>query len=226
MNSEKNNVRIAGILYIAGTVTGILSVVVTGPLHKTEHLLAAVTAGEKTIVGGSLLILAMGFSLALMPVLLYPVLKKVNRTFAAGYTVFRGALETFTYMATAVCWMLLVPLGRACRSDAGISVHGNALGKILFEAPQLSSLAVIVFIIGALMFYGTLFQGRLVPRWISLWGIIAATPYLTCGLLGMYGVLDTSAGSGSPVSTLLFMPLAIQEMVLAVWMVVKGFHTG
>ena len=77
----------------------------------------------------------------------------------------------------------------------------------------------IVFILGALMFYATLYEGRLVPRWLSLWGLIGSVPFLIAFILQMYGVVtDTDTAF-----TIMIMPLAIQEMVLALWMIVKGF---
>jgi hypothetical protein len=69
------------------------------------------------------------------------------------------------------------------------------------------------------MFYYLLFQARLVPRWLSGWGLLGAVPYLLAGFLVMFGVIE-HFGS---LDALLRMPLGVQEMVLAVWLIVKGF---
>jgi hypothetical protein len=71
----------------------------------------------------------------------------------------------------------------------------------------------IVFSLGALMLYSLLYRLRLVPQWISGWGIAAAVPYLDAGLIAVF----------SPNREILLMPLALQEMVMAVWLIVKGF---
>jgi hypothetical protein len=83
-------------------------------------------------------------------------------------------------------------------------------------------------LIGTLIFFGlgcltlnyVLYQSGLVPRWLSLWGIVGAVLVFSYGLLGIFGV-DT--GLGSPFM-LLAMPIALQEMVFAVWLIAKGFN--
>ena len=78
----------------------------------------------------------------------------------------------------------------------------------------------IVFCLGALIFYYLLYQTKLIPRWLSGWGLIAIIPYLAAGLLvlfGFFGPLSTS-------EIVLEFPLALQEMVMAVWLIVKGFN--
>jgi len=79
--------------------------------------------------------------------------------------------------------------------------------------------AGIVFGLGSLMFYVVLYQSRLVPRWISVWGLAAVIPYLAAEFLALFGLLDPVSATAS----LLFIPMAVQEMVLAVWLIVKGF---
>lgn len=77
-----------------------------------------------------------------------------------------------------------------------------------------------MFSIGALVLNTTFFRSRLVPRWLSLWGLAGAAAYLTAGLLVMYGL--------DPLSTpqvVLEAPLGLQEIALALWLIVKGFNT-
>ncbi len=76
--------------------------------------------------------------------------------------------------------------------------------------------------LAALPFYYLLFQSKLLPRWISVWGLIAAPLYLASGLLAMFDLVDPF----SPILVLLFLPAALLEMVLAVWLIVKGFNSS
>jgi hypothetical protein len=71
----------------------------------------------------------------------------------------------------------------------------------------------IVFSLGALMFYYVLYQARLVPRWISGWGIVAGIAYLTAGLIAVFSTNLVP----------LLLPMALQEMVMAVWLIARGF---
>jgi len=76
--------------------------------------------------------------------------------------------------------------------------------------------------LAALPFYTILYQSKLLPRWISVWGLIGAPLYFAACLLPMFGLLDPF----SPIGVLLFLPAALLEMVLAVWLIVKGFNSS
>jgi len=221
INSIKNTARIVGVLYIIGTVAGILSVVITGPILNTPDYLAKIPANESQVIMGALFILIMGLALAMVPVLTYPVLKKFNETLALGYVVFRGGLETFTYFAVVISILLLLPLGRAfIQAGAPDQSDFQAMGTLLQGAKAISAnLTEIVFPLGALMFYYVLYRSRLIPRWISGWGLIAVALFIAEALLNLFGVITPD----SIIQTLLVLPMAVQEMVMAIWLIVKGF---
>jgi hypothetical protein len=91
-----------GVLYIIGTAAGVFSVMVTQPVLKAPDYLAQISANENPIILGALLVLTMGFALALVPVLLFPIFKKHNEVLSLGYVVFREALETVCYIAISI----------------------------------------------------------------------------------------------------------------------------
>ncbi len=73
-----------------------------------------------------------------------------------------------------------------------------------------------------MMIYVLFYQTRLIPRWLSGWGFIGAILYFIAYLEGIFGaqqILSCNADLG-----FLMAPLAIQEMVFAVWMIAKGFN--
>ena len=96
-------------------------------------------------------------------------------------------------------------------------VSGTALLAIKEWAGQLG---VIAFTVGALMYYSVFYQSKLVPRWLSGWGFLAAASSLAAALLTISGLLVPF----STVFVLLQLPIGLQEMVLAVWLIVKGFN--
>ncbi|MBT9438923.1 MAG: DUF4386 family protein, partial [Desulfobacterales bacterium] len=77
----------------------------------------------------------------------------------------------------------------------------------------------IVFSLTVLILNYLLYQSRIIPRFISVWGLIGAPLILAAGLLGMFGLVSPF----STISILLSFPIALQEMVFAVWLIVKGF---
>jgi hypothetical protein len=149
---------------------------------------------------------------------LFPILKKHNEALALGVVLFRGALEAVMYIAAVICWLLLLTVSQEY-VQAGTPDASNfqTLGAVLLKASgQIGSILNIVFSLGALMIYYLFHQSKLIPRWISVWGLIGAVLYLASGLSAMFSV-----GLG-----ILMAPLALQEMVMAVWLIVKGFNSS
>ncbi len=221
MNPNRRTAIVVGVLYIIGTVAGILSVSITRSILQAPDYLMKVSTNGNQVIIGALFVLIMGFALAMVPVMMFPILKKQNEALALGYVVFRGGLETVTYMISTISWLLLPILGlEFAKEGAPASSSLQTLGTLLLGTADRGALMTIfVFGLGALIFYTLLFQSKLVPRWISIWGLIAIAMHLITGLLIIFGW--TSAFS----QLVVFMdiPIAIQEMVMAVWLIIKGF---
>ncbi len=207
MSADRKAAVWIGVLYIIGTAGMVLSVVVTNAILSGPDYLAQVAAQPNQVAVGALLLLVAGFALALVPVVFWPVGKRYNETLALGYVVFRGALETILYIVGALGWLLLIAL----------STHPDTAPLASFvrttETVIWDQLLAIPFVLGALMFYVLLYQSRLVPRWLSAWGLVGATLYIVAPLGSMF---ELSLG-------VLMAPLAVQEMVMAVWLIAKGF---
>jgi Domain of unknown function (DUF4386) len=208
MTADRKAAVWIGVLYIIGTVALVLSLVVMGPLLTGPAYLAEVAAQPNQVAIGALLVLLAGFSLAMVPVVFWPVGKRYNETLAMGYVVFRGAIETVIYIVGALGWLLLIPL--STQPDAApLAGFVRTADPVIWE-----QVGVIPFALGALMFYVLLYQSRLVPRWLSTWGLVGAALYIVAPLGSMFGL---SLG-------VLMAPLALQEMVMAVWLIAKGFN--
>jgi hypothetical protein len=221
MNTYRNTAIVVGVLYIIGTVAGVLSVVVTGPILGASDYLANVAANPNQLTTGALLVLLMGLPLAMVPVMLFPIFRKINEVLAVGYVVFRGALETATYIASVIPWLFLLIVGREyAAAGAPDASYFQVLGSVLKEGKDsITPILVIVFSLGALMLYYLLYRSKLIPRWISGWGVIAILLHLPTGFLIMFQ-LDTAF---SPVNMAMNLPIGLQEMVMAVWLIAKGF---
>ena len=196
-----------GVLYIIGTVALVLSVFVTDGVLSGPAFLAQIAAQPNQLAFGAVLVLLAGFALALVPIVFWPVGKRYNETLAMGYVVFRGGLETVIYVVGAFGWLVLIVLSK--EADAG--QFANFVHAAL---PVIWDQGAITFVLGALMFYVVLYQSRLVPRWLSTWGLVGAALGIVPPLGGMFGL---SLG-------ILVAPLALQEMVMAVWLIAKGFN--
>lgn len=223
LKANKKIAVIIGVLFIIGTLSGISSVIFTGPVLGSPDYLNRIAANPNSLINGALMVFVMGLALAMVPVVIYPVLKEQNKILALGYVVFRGALEPMTYLINVLSWLLLVPLSREYLA-AGPAAASNmlTLGNLALEAVEIgAALCSIVFPLGAIMLYVVLYQGKLIPRWLSVWGLLGVILImLSDGLGGLY-TLDPAL---TAIKGFLFIPILVQEMVMAVWLIVKGFN--
>jgi hypothetical protein len=205
--ADRRAAAAVGVLYLIGTVAMVLSVVVTNGVLSGPAYVAQVAAQPNQLAIGALLLLAAGLSLALVPVVFWPVGKRYNETLAMGYVVFRSAIESVLYIVGALGWLLLIAL--STQPDAA-PLAGFVRTS---ETVMWDQVLAIPFVLGALMFYVLLYQSRLVPRWLSIWGLVGAALYIVAPLGSMF---ELSLG--------FFMaPLGLQEMVMAVWLIARGF---
>ena len=112
MKPYRKTAIIVGVLFIIGTGAGILSVVFTGPILGDPDYLTKFSANENQIITGAAFVLIMGFALAMMSVMLFPIFKKYNEALALGAVVFRGVLEAVTYIVIVMSWLLLITISR------------------------------------------------------------------------------------------------------------------
>ena len=223
MKTYRKTAVIVGILFIIGTVSGILAAVFTAPIMAGSTFPINISASETQWIIGTLLILLMGFPLAMVPVFLYPLLKKQDKVLALGAVVFRGVLEAVCYMGMVISNFLLLSVSQLYSQTSIADTSMQILGSTLISAGDWASLLLgLVFSIGGMLIYVVFYQSKLVPRWLSGWGFIGAILYLIVHLEGFFGTQQAiSLGSGLG---FLMIPLAIQEMVFAVWLIVKGFN--
>jgi len=227
MNTYRKNAVMTGILYFLGTVFGVLSGVIGGEVLSSfsfgkplvgVDVLAIVAANSSRITGGSFLILMMGISLMAMTVFLYPVFRKDSEELAMGMVLFRGALEGVFYFLSALGFLALGLLGNEYITAGADSAALQSMGNVLYWFQgRLAPTGTILFLIGAVCLYISFYRTRLIPRWLSVWGFIGVVFYMASALLKFFN-MDSGIGF------YLEMVLAPQEMVMALWLIVKGFN--
>ena len=187
-----------------------------GPVRGANYIIGA---GPDTaaIIGGILeIIVALaGIGTA---VVLFPVLKRQNEAAALGLVASR-VLEAGTIFV-GVAFLLSIVTLRQAGAGADALVTGHALAVLydrIFLLGQSFMPAINDLLLGIL-----LYQSRLVPRGLSLIGIVGA-PILLAGYIAvMFGLL----GQHAPVAALSALPVALFEFSLGVWLVVKGFDAS
>ena len=203
----------AGLLYVL-TFVSIPTLALYAPLHDANYILGA---GPDTpvIIGGILeIIVALaGIGTA---VVLFPVLKKQNEGVALGLVASR-ILEASTMFIGVMFILTIVTLRQTgAGADALITSHTLAiLYDRIFLLGQSFMPAINDLLLGFL-----LYQSRLVPRALSLIGIVGGPVLLVGYLAVMFGLI----GQHAPLAGLSALLVALFEFSLGVWLVVKGFN--
>jgi hypothetical protein len=218
MKTNRSTAIVVGVLFIIGTASGILSVTFTGSILGAPDYLVQIAANETQMRTGAFFVLMMGLSLAMIPVMMYPILKKENEALALGTLVFRGPLEATIYILMAVSWLLLILVSQEFVNAGAAEASGlQTLGALLVNVSEkINPVLEVVFSIGALMYYYLFYRSRLIPRWLSGWGLLGGILYLASGIIALFG---TDLG-------FLLAVLGIQEMIMALWLIFKGFESS
>lgn len=155
---------------------------------------------------------------------LYPILRRYNEGLALGSVGFR-LIEGVLYIVGAIFLLLLLTLSQEfVKAGAQNSSYFQTLGVVFLAGYHWVGFvgAVLAFYLGALMYYYIFYQTKLVPRWLSGWGLVGATLGIVASLLVMFGLI----GPLSTFQVVLNLPIAVQEMVLAVWLIARGFNSS
>ena len=220
MDLNQRTALTAGILFIAATVASLLGTAIEQPiLTGTDYLTRISEHMTRVSAGGLLELIAAGTSVGIA-ISLYPVLKRWSGTLALGAVVFR-TIEAVMYTVGAVSMLSLLNVAQRS-TQAASAGHGwfQAIGDSVLAVRQEAILAgVFAFALGALMYYVIFYRSRLIPRWLSGWGIAAEVLMLVACLSALF--------SRHPVTsyTILILPIALQEMVMAVWLIVRGLRS-
>ncbi len=219
MSSTRKIAVITGVIFIIATVTGpMLATPLTPDLTGTDYL-TQFSAHTNQVAGGVLLWIISAFTSGGIAIVMYPVLKERNAGLALGSVIFR-TIEAAFYMVGVVSLLCLLTLSQQFRTaGAADRTSLQAIGNLLVSVRDHAALvAVFAFCVGAFMYYYLFFQSRLIPRWLSGFGLVAIILMMAACVLALY--------SGHRITSYipLAAPIGVQEMVLAVWLIVKGFN--
>jgi len=225
MTSDRKTAIIVGVLFIIATVTSSLYYVIVTPILDAPDYLVKVSENANQVIIGVLLYLIDCAAVVAIPIVLYPIFKKHNEALALGYVASR-MIESVTIIVGHISLLSLLTLSQEyVQAAAPDASHFQALGALLLAVIDRALLLGVefVFSLTALILNYLLFRSKLVPRFISVWGLIGATLLLVSGFLVMFGL---SLSPTSAISMLLSLPIALQEMVFAIWLIGKGFNSS
>jgi Domain of unknown function (DUF4386) len=219
MSSQNVNARVAAVLFICATAASLVGRALLSPVLSSQDYLAAIVANQDRVTAGAFFQVIAGLTSAGIAVALYPVLRRHAEGLALGSVGLRF-VEGSLYIVGAIGALLLVNLSRLAAAGAEASSSATTSGALLLALRDRASMTgILAFYLGGTMYYVIFFRSRLIPRWLSGWGIAATTLGLTAALLVFFGVTEMF----STLHVALNLPIGLNELVLAAWLLVKGF---
>jgi hypothetical protein len=217
MNTSKKTARIVGVLFLIVNVAFILGAAVfIEPILSAPDYINLVSTNRTQVILGVLLELINGIAYVSIAVLMFPILRQSFESIALGYVGFR-VVEFVMQILSDISPLSLLTLSDKFTS-AGMpdSVSLHTLGILLLADRESAFLLIsITFGLGALMFYYVLYQLKLIPRFISIWGLIGATLVLINTIFDMFGLSIPNLG----------ILMLLNELFLGIWLILKGFNS-
>jgi len=227
MDSNRKTEIIVGILFIIATVAPIVSAVPLGvvPLgflgtEGDPDYLTAISENENQILIGALLWLVYLASAVAIPIVMFPILRKHSEGLALGYVGARF-FEGIFLAVNVISLLLLLSLSREfVTAGAPVASYFQTSGALLLAAIDWGSLLLdLAWLLSVPVFNYVLYKSKLIPRWLSVWGLIGGALWLATWPVRMFDL-------SPPMIEIFALPIAAQEMILAAWLIVKGFNSS
>jgi hypothetical protein len=219
MNTSKTTARIVGALFLIAMVTSLVGGIWLESITGTPDYLVEVSAQKTQVLVGVLLELVNCLAVIGIAAGLFPLMKRHSEALAAGYLGTR-VIEAVILSIAAVSPLLIVTLSQEylAAGASDVAYFGTAGALVLAARGHLASLLTPVFFsLAALLLYYFLYQSRLVPRFIPVWGFIAVVSLFTWNMLEAFGI-SVSAGM------VFALPMILNEIFLGFWLIAKGFN--
>lgn len=219
MYQGQRKIRFAGLLFIAAMVAGIFSVAPS--IDSTKYLTEA-AANSNNVIVDAFFQFVMSLAYLGVAILLYPTIKKFDGSLAIGFLSFRIIAATLVVFGTILLLSILALSQEFVYNSPESSLDLKALGNVLkIKRDYINHVfMVLVLCIGNLMLYVVLIKSNLVPKWLSVWGLFGTLFSAIASVLIMFQSIDII----TPEYLILNIPTAILELVLGMWLIVKGFN--
>lgn len=219
MESNRKTAIIAGSLIIIGMTAGVFSVV---PSVESPDYLTEVFANQNQVLTGAF------FQFTLVPIyiafalLLYPLLRTYNKSLALGFVSFRIIAGIFQLIGVIILPLFILLSQEFLKSTTPDLLYFHILGDMLkLGRDLLNHVGMMVATgLGNLILFYILYKTKLIPRWLSSWGLIGNILAMLASFLILFRLIDVI----TPHFAVLTIPLVLQEIGFAIWLIAKGFN--
>lgn len=214
--------KITGVLFILAAVSSIAGLLLYDPILNGPDYLIKGSEHANQVILGAVLELILVVSAVGTSITMFPLLRKYNETLALGHVCFRF-LEAVIITVGIISVLSLLTLSREFTTSAAVDISSFEASGTLLKAIHEWTFMLgpnVMLGINTLIYSYIFYQTKLVPRFISILGITGSIMVLSAGILEMFGVFPQLSVWGA----LLSLPVAANEMILAVWLIAKGFN--
>jgi hypothetical protein len=214
--SRRGYSALIGALFLAGFLAyGVGFGLVTSVIGAPDFL-SAMAVHQSTLMLGAFLMLLNTVVDIGKGVLFFPIVERHGRRSALAYLAAISVQVVFLDIGV-LCLLMLVPLGQYAVDAAGASAAwATGLGSLLTQANTMAyHIGQATLAGGAIFLCAVLYRARLLPRFLSAWGLIGYIIHLAGAIAEIFGV---------HVSMLLLVPGMLFELTLPLWLIFKGFQ--
>lgn len=190
MDTDRKRATAAGLLFIVATTASLIGrAALLDTILQGAGYLVEIAAHQNRTAAGAFLGLVAYFASASIAIALYPVLRRHDEGLALGSVGLR-IIEGVLYSIGAVAVLSMVTLARGLPgADTATRVSLQASGDLLMAVRSWAGMAgTLAFYPAGLLYYLVFFRSRLIPRWLSGWGIVAVAMGFTASILVVFHI--------------------------------------
>jgi hypothetical protein len=218
VQSNRKSAIWVGLFFLIAMMASLLGGGLVSESISAPDFYSAVSENQTVVIVGALLEIVNGLAVLGIGILMFSVLRKHTEGLAVGYLGFRIVEAVFC------CFFAITPLALIKLSQTAIASESSAFmaaGSLsIAERAVIGDLFIPVFLsLGGFLLYSAFYKSGLLPRFIAVWGLIAAALILILNLL-----LTFNIEVGFAVSMVFALPIILNEVFLGFWLIIKGFN--
>lgn len=221
MKTYRGNAIAVGVLLLACSVASLLSAVPLGSTLDGDDYLQKLASADNRVIVTALIEFLWAATGAGVAIALYPVIRHHTRAVALGAVAGRVVEAVFILVGT-LSLLVLLSVSQQSPADpsAASAYQATADAWLAVRDWTFGFLVLLAFLSGAFMYYYVLYAARLIPRWLSGWGLAA----VALAVVATIYAASTQDFGFTTLNTALNIPILLQELGLAVWLIAKGFN--
>jgi Domain of unknown function (DUF4386) len=209
--------RLIGALFLAGFLAYGVGFGLVTSVTGAPDFLATISAHQTIFVLGAFLMLLNTVADVGKGVLFFPILENHGKRTALAYLA-TMIVEVVLLDLGVLCLLMLVPLGQYAVAGGTSAAWATAIGSLLTQSnTMVYQIAEASLCVGGVFLWWLGFRTRLIPRWMSVWGVIGYVIFLAGTIAEIFGI---------HIGLICTIPGGLFEVALGFWLIIKGFEPG